>query len=320
MGGRNFKKVGDGRSARPSRTDPYIAWLMREVPRRPIQLANPPQLCGASVKSVLAKLSDAHRAAELALEREIRLIVRPYQFGEFVGELIGCPSAHLSCSALYIMHLSQGAEDMLYAGASGASAARHRLIWHLASGGTKMLMGQHVVRLHESWSKTWGDTGQCEPSYDALFNAMFGANRFIRELQPDDPDDYKAAAGLVARGAFDIVVVEVAPGDELLAHLFEQYVCAVAEALAGHLPPLNRRKIYAVEAYAEAGLKGQAGAISLEQYRVLRRVLIDLAADLQVDVKRPPLRRPDEDSPAVPVPQRSSSRRSLLARGGLKWA
>jgi hypothetical protein len=116
---------------------------------------------------------------------------------------------------------------------------------------------------------------------------MFGANRWIRDLRSDDPEDYRAAAGLIARAAFDIVLVEVAPGDELLAHVLEHYACAVVEALAGRMPALNRRKIYPVEGYAPGGRKRRMGAISVVEYRRLRSALTELAAGLQVEAKRP---------------------------------
>ena len=98
MGDQNFKKVDDKRSSRPSRTDPYIAWQLRGVSRRPVQLVTPPELFGAPVKSVLAELDGARRAAERILEREVPLFVRPYQFGELVGELVGCPRSCLHSS------------------------------------------------------------------------------------------------------------------------------------------------------------------------------------------------------------------------------
>lgn len=287
MGDQNFRNELDKRSSRPSRTDPYIAWQLRGVSRQPVQLVNPPELFGASVKRVLAELEGARRAAEHILGRDVPLNIRPYQFGELVGELVGCPSAYLARSGLYLMHAVQGSEDLLYAGASGGAPVRHRLTWHVASGGTKSVMGEHVAVLYEAWAEQWRRTGVCEPSQEAILRAMFGDNRWMRDLRSDDPEDYRAAAGLIARGAFDIILVEVAPGDELLAHVLEHYACAVVEALSGRMPALNRRKIYPVEGYAPGGRKRRVGAISVVEYRRLRSALTELAAGLQVDAKRP---------------------------------
>jgi hypothetical protein len=300
MGDQNFRKVDDKRSSRPSRTDPYIAWQLRGVSRQPVQLVTPPELFGAPVKRVLAELDGARRAAEHILGREVPLFVRPYQFGELVGELVGCPSAHLARSGLYLMHANHGTEDLLYAGASGSAPARHRLTCHVASGGTKTAMGEHVARLYEMWAEQWRATGACEPSQEAILHAMFGANRWIRDLRSDDPEDYRAAAGLIARGAFDVILVEVAPGDKLIAHLLEQFVCAVVQALTGRMPALNRRKIYPVEGYAPGGRKRRAGAIAVDEYRKLRSALTDLAAGVQVDLKRPSVLQPGEAFTAMP--------------------
>lgn len=185
------------------------------------------------------------------------------------------------------MHANHSTEDMLYASASGGAPVRHRLTWHVASGGTKTAMGEHVARLYEGWAEQWRATGECEPSQEAILHAMFCTNRWIRDVPSDDPEDYRAAAGLIARGAFDVILVEVAPGEELLAHVLEHYTCAVVEALAGRMPALNRRKIYPVEGYAPGGRKRRMGAISVVEYRKLRSALTDLAAGLQVDAKQP---------------------------------
>jgi hypothetical protein len=236
MSGPVFWAPGDGRSLRGDRVPLDLRILGRMLPIEPARVEDTQPTWLA-----LHDLDQALKRVSRLLERRLKNLSATLELSVgFYPQMARLPFGEqrrdLLVPGMYALTDASPARRLLYIGSSVDGSVRSRLVSHLFAGG-RMARAQRSFRQALEQVRRRG-YGSEEETDRTLRRALWANNRWL-----SSPGGLgggrQTAAELVAEGAFEVSIVAVPLGYEVLARCLERFATEFVRQRTGWYPPLN---------------------------------------------------------------------------------
>jgi hypothetical protein len=240
MNNQFYWRPGDGRSLRRDRVPFDMRILGRIVPQQPLDIVDTHE-GWAPLRELAVSLERALGIVEAHVPELVDVLqLSNGHYPEVAALPFGGQQREMLTTGMYVLTDSGPAQRILYVGSGSDSTVRARVISHLFA---RRRLGA-AQAAYRQMLESWGEFGY--PPVDEadaqLRTALFGRNRWS-ESRPNARGWRRAAAELIAAGAFDVAMLSVPDGYGPVARCMERYVTEWVRSKTGKYPPLNGQPV-----------------------------------------------------------------------------